>query len=126
MKTSGYHQNSETAMPAGRAVVQCKLTVGSANDAMEHQADAMADRVMQAPANPFVQRKSSSCCDYDDDHVRLKPEGIKPFIQAKENSASAHAANNSVSSQIEASRGGGNAMGESTKSFMEHSFGTDF
>jgi hypothetical protein len=67
-----------------RLPIQLKLSVGAANDPLEHEADAMADKVMRMPETSFIQRKCS-CADRDDEHVRLKPlaSQITPFIQAK-------------------------------------------
>jgi hypothetical protein len=110
-----------------RLPIQLKLSVGAANDPLEYEADAMADKVMRMPETSFIQRKAGcSCSDYDDEHVRLKPlaSQITPFIQAKENSTSA--VSDAVSGKIKSSMGGGNPMQSSTKSFMESRFGTDF
>src|SRR5258705_1200598 len=85
-------ENSTRRMPPNmdpelidRFPIQLKLSVGAANDPLEHEADAMADKVMRMPETSFIQRKSAcSCGDYDDEHVRLKPlvSRITPFIQA--------------------------------------------
>jgi hypothetical protein len=57
-----------------RLPIQLKLSVGATDDPLEHEADAMADKVMRMPETSFIQRKSScSCGDRDDEHVRLKP-----------------------------------------------------
>src|SRR5437899_1504796 len=55
-----------------RLPIQLKLSVGAANDPLEHEADAMADKVMRMPETSFIQRKCA-CADRDDEHVRLKP-----------------------------------------------------
>lgn len=123
-KHKATNENSE-AIPA--AAIQRKLTVGATNDPMEHQADAMGDKVMRMPEAPLVQRKpSSSCCDYDDEHVHLKPLAgqVSPFIQAK--GANGGTAGNAVSAGIKATRGRGASMGGEAKNFMESRFGSDF
>jgi len=110
-----------------RFPVQLKLSVGAPNDPLEHEADAMADKVMRMPENALVQRKASSdCCDYDDEHVHLKPLSaqVTPFIQAK--SENGGTVSNAVTDGISATQGGGSAMADRTKSFMESRFGNDF
>lgn len=108
-----------------RLPIQLKLSVGAANDPLEHEADAMADKVMRMPETSFIQRKCP-CADRDDEHVRLKPlaSQITPFIQAKGDGAGT--VSDAVSGKIKSSMGGGNPMQSNTKSFMESRFGTDF
>jgi hypothetical protein len=108
-----------------RLPIQLKLSVGAANDPLEHEADAMADKVMRMPETSFIQRKCS-CADRDDEHVRLKPlaSQITPFIQAKGDGAGV--VSDSVSGKIKSSMGGGNPMQSGIRSFMESRFGTDF
>ncbi len=107
-----------------RFPIQLKLSIGAANDPMEHEADAMADKVMRMPETSFIQR--CSCGAYDDDHVQLKPlaSQVTPFIQAKSDGAST--VNDTVSTRIKSSMNGGSQMQGDTKSFMESRFGTDF
>ncbi|ASU33915.1 eCIS core domain-containing protein [Mucilaginibacter xinganensis] len=110
-----------------RLPIQLKLSVGAADDPLEYEADAMADKVMRMPETSFIQRKSAfSCGDYDDEHIRLKPlaSQITPFIQAKGNGA--RAVSEAVSGKIQSSMGGGSPMQTDTKSFMESRFGADF
>jgi len=110
-----------------RFPIQLKLSVGAVNDPLEHEADAMADKVMRMPETPFVRRKSNcSNCDYDDEHVHLKPlaSRVTPFIQAKSNGETA--VSDSVSGRITSATGGGCPMETGTKNFMESRFGADF
>ncbi|SHN27356.1 DUF4157 domain-containing protein [Mucilaginibacter sp. OK098] len=110
-----------------RFPIQLKLSVGAVNDPLEHEADAMADKVMRMPETSFIQRKAGcSCSDYDDEHVRLKPLAgqITPFIQAKSDGYGT--VSDAVSSQIKSSMGGGNPIQPDTKSFMESRFGANF
>jgi len=110
-----------------RLPLQLKLSVGAPDDPLEHEADAMADKVMRMPETSFIQRKAScSCGDRDDEHVRLKPlaSQITPFIQAKGDGATT--VSDSVTSRIKSSMGGGSPMQSDTKSFMESRFGADF
>ncbi|MHA4806469.1 eCIS core domain-containing protein [Flavitalea flava] len=104
-----------------------KLSVGAANDPMEHEADAMADQIMRMPSHsltdvPFLQRKCAHC-EEEDLQARRKPlsGGNTTFIQASRNQAS-----DSVTSRIQSSRGSGEGMPDTTKSFMESRFSTDF
>ncbi len=114
------------AIPSAGLAIQTKLVIGAANDPLEAEADAMADRVMRMPDTPRVQRKCAEC-EEDDERMQRKPlaSEITPFIQAKssENSASA---SDAVANHIESTRGGGNPLPETTRSFMESRFGTDF
>jgi hypothetical protein len=107
--------------------VHKKLSVGAVNDPLEYEADAMADKVMKTPDDQTIQRKAScSCNDYDDEHVHLKPlaNQVTPFIQAKGDEGST--VSNSVSDRVKSTMGGGSPLSDSTKSFMENRFGTDF
>lgn len=113
--------------PCSYLPIQLRLSVGAADDPLEHEADAMADKVMRMPETSFIQRKSAgSCGDRDDEHVRLKPlvSQITPFIQRKSDGGSP--VGDSLSGKIQSSMGGGNPMRNDTKSFMESRFGTDF
>jgi Zn-dependent peptidase ImmA (M78 family) len=101
--------------------IQAKLTIGSPNDPLEHEADAVADQVMQAGNNTFVQRKCAEC--EKEDMLHKKP--MDPFIQTKGDAAGSVAANN-ISNDIESTRGKGSPMDGNTKNFMESRFGTGF
>lgn len=119
-----------------KPTIQKKLTVGSANDTYEAEADTMATKVMrmQEPqqqnmshTGALVQRKCAAC--EQEEKLRMKPlaENISPLIQRRstENSSESQAPNH-VESQINSSRGGGNRMDTVTQNFMESRFGTDF
>lgn len=56
------------------------------------------------------------------DRVQFRP--LTPFLQMKSNEGSQ--VEDTISSQIQATRGGGMAMPEPTKDFMQNRFGTDF
>lgn len=45
--------------------IQRRLTVGSPDDPLEHEADAMADKVMRMPEPSFIQRKCAHCDEHD-------------------------------------------------------------
>ena len=68
--------------PLPPGTVHRKLTVGSVNDPLEHEADHIAEQVMRTPApgfsvtsaNSTISRKCAAC-DQDEDMVRTKPMG---------------------------------------------------
>lgn len=113
--------------------VQTKLTVGAVNDPLEAEADRMADTVMRMPGNAVqppvtpghahIQRKCAAC--EEEEQVQRKPlaSSITPFIQAKSNGGAA--ITQSLTGSINSSRGNGNAMDGSTRTFMESRFGSD-
>ena len=99
--------------------IQRKLTVGTIDDPLEHEADVMADKVMRMSETNFIQR--SADCE-EEEKIQRKPLSM---IQRKE-SSSGMIASSEVSNAISASRGSGANMDEHTLSFMENSFGADF
>lgn len=127
--------NTAKKNPFFKPTIQKKLSVGSANDTYETEADAMANKVMrmQEPqqnvshTGALVQRKCAHC--EQEEKLRMKPlvESISPLIQKSpaENSDESQAPSH-VENQINSSRGGGSTMDHNTKSFMESRFGTDF
>lgn len=118
-----------------KPVIQKKLSVGSANDSYEVEADQVADKVMKMsePASnithsgALVQRKCAHC--EQEEKLQMKPlaESISPLIQrsSPESGRESHAPNH-VENQINSSKGSGNSMDKGTKNFMESRFGTDF
>ena len=102
--------------------LQCKLSIGAVDDPLEHEADAMADKVMRMPEQNFIQRKCAHC--EDEERVQRKP--LVSFIQKKTSDNNYVAATYTISSQIASTKGSGNSMNEPTRSFMENRFGTDF
>lgn len=97
--------------------IQRKLTIGTADDPMEREADAMAGNVMQIPEKNFVQR----CACEEEERVQRKPSSS--FIQTRSTETIADA---NVSDQINASRGNGQSMDSCTINFMQTRFGADF
>ncbi len=140
-KTTAIAPQSQTSTPAVTAVarsmettnnyhtdthiLQRKLAVGAVDDPLEHEADAMADRVMRMPETHFVQRKCAGCED-EEKQVQRKPlaADITPFIQRKGGEGAV--VSDALSSQIESSKGSGSPMSEPTRNFMESRFGADF
>ena len=91
--------------------VQRKLSVGAANDPLEEEADAMADKVMRMP-EPFIQRKCKEC------------EEEENKVQRKESTGAATPA---ITPAVEqALQSTGQSMDKPTRSFMEERFGYDF
>src|SRR4030095_2547165 len=128
--------------------IQCKLSIGSPDDPLEHEADVVADKVMRMPEQNFVQRKCPDCekedelqlkpetssfvhrkcaeCEEEEEELQRKPlaSPITPFIQAKGNKGGI--ASDSISQKIDSTKGGGSSMDGGTQGFMESRFGTDF
>jgi len=99
--------------------IQFKLSIGAPDDPLEHEADAMADSIMRMPEQHFIQRKCSHC---EEENLQRKP--VASFIQRKESSAAI--ASDTISKQVNGSRGNGSSMDSSTQSFMQSRFGSDF
>jgi hypothetical protein len=80
-----------------------------------------AGKRMRMPEQNFIQRKCAHC--EEEEKAQRKP--LASFIQKKatENNSSI---SDSISNQIQSTKGSGNAMSESTKSFMESRFSADF
>ncbi|MCI3939202.1 DUF4157 domain-containing protein [Chryseobacterium aahli] len=122
--------------PFFKPIIQKKLSVGSANDSYEVEADRVADKVMKMSepspqvvthTGSLVQRKCAAC--EQDEKLQMKPlsESITPLIQRSslENAGESNAPSH-IESKINSSRGNGNIMDDGTKNFMENRFGTDF
>ena len=117
--------------------IQTKLTIGQPGDKYEQEADAMADQVMRMPQSKSqVQRK---CDDCEEEALQMKPlsESISPVIQKESMEEEEEAlqlkefGNNpsfdsKLQSSLQHSKGGGQAIPESTQSFMSRSIGADF
>ncbi|MBX2829116.1 MAG: DUF4157 domain-containing protein [Flavobacteriaceae bacterium] len=135
------YENKNVTKVAGKSFIgptptlQKKLKVGSPNDPLEAEADAVADKVVRqmefAPPPPsnngsLVQRKCSNC---EEEELQKKPiaDTITPIVQRRAlNTEASGSVSESISTQINASRGRGNKMDAGTLSAMESGFGTDF
>jgi hypothetical protein len=106
---------------AGAALVsgpRSRLAIGAANDPLEAEADAIADRVIARAGGPAratpgdvkVQRKCSEC---EEDKVRRKATGEAPRAGAP----------NSVRAALQSP---GRPLDAATRSFMEPRFGHSF
>ncbi|MEO1032082.1 MAG: DUF4157 domain-containing protein [Bacteroidota bacterium] len=118
----------------GTQTIQRKLSIGSSNDAYEVEADAMADKVVgmsdsqvntEQHSGPLVQRKCAACEEETVQKKSLATE-ITPMVQRKSHGAEGGRASETLTQQIDSSRGGGQAMDKDTQGFMESRFGTDF
>jgi len=107
--------------PLNTLPIRRKLTIGSTDDPLEHEADAVADKIMRMPEHNFIQRKCTNCDE--EEKVLMKP--LSSFIQ-KMGSDTGTKANDNVTGKINSTRGSGSGLDSSTKSFMESRFGTDF
>lgn len=109
----------QASTPGRQPAIRRKLMVGSANDPLEAEADAMAGQVMHMPEPSLIQRKSR---DYEEEEKNLQRKPLAPFIQQKEE----YAAGDSISEAIRATRGTGNKLPDGTRSFMESRMEADF
>jgi hypothetical protein len=121
--------------------IQPKLNIGRSGDKYEQHADAMADKVVSksAASTPAIQAKPENATEEkldkkekeqkEESALQRKPmfesEG-EPEVQKKENSENGHEASPSIESRINTSKGGGDALDDSTRSEMESGFGNDF
>ncbi|MBL7745891.1 MAG: DUF4157 domain-containing protein, partial [Chitinophagaceae bacterium] len=101
--------------------VQCKLAIGEVNDPLETEADTIADTVMRMPEQHFIQRICAAC----EEEEKLQRKPLASFIQRKESSAGT-VASDTVTNQINSSKGSGISMDGYTQSFMQSRFGADF
>lgn len=122
-------QQNEPLQANGEAsfLLQTKLNVGSPDDPLEKEADAVADRVMRMPEENFIQRKCSSCEQEEEKQAHRKPisESITSFIQAKHN-AEKVSASDETSQSIQSSKGNGSPLGSDIQTFMSDRFNNDF
>ncbi|MDB5014951.1 MAG: hypothetical protein JWQ25_3153 [Daejeonella sp.] len=102
---------------ASRVPIQAKLTVGATDDPMEHEADAMADKVMRMPQQSFIQRKCDHCEEEEKTpSVMRKAESVNAGMQAS----------SSLVSSLNATKGNGEPLPQRSQNFMENAFGTNF
>ena len=87
----------------------------------EDEEDEMDENAMEMPEQSFIQKKCADC--EEDEEAQRRP--LASFIQ-KKRSEGEITANDSISQQIQSTKGGGSALPERTRSFMEDRFGADF
>ena len=135
MQTKNQNGTADVATVSAAAnanVIQCSLNIGAVNDPLEHEADAMADKVMRMPDSlspgqgwgDVIQRKCDHC--EEEEQVQRKPlaASITPFIQKK--GADGGTAIEGVTNKINSTKGSGSGMDSNTQNFMQSRFGTDF
>jgi len=97
--------------------IQHKLTIGSVDDPMEHEADSIADKIVTMSEPAVIQRKCAHC--EEKERLNLKPIGS--FAQRKEAFATEQ-----IGNQIQAAKSFGKSLDLPAKNFMESRFGVDF
>ena len=106
-----------------RPKVQTKLKIGHPNDKYEREADAMAERVMRMP----METPGAVMEKQEQPGVQLKCAACEEQVQTKTNRtvASDHISN-SLSTQLNASKGRGSPMSNLLNRKMSEVFGHDF
>ena len=121
--------------------IQTKLTVGAPGDKYEQEADSMAAKVMTMP-DSAIQQPIQRQTEEETEAVQMQPlvNSITPLVQrslgeeeevqmksgvqrASDGSSQASA---SVENRLAGSKGGGSALPDDVRSFMEPRFGADF
>ncbi|MBD1832606.1 DUF4157 domain-containing protein [Cyanobacteria bacterium FACHB-472] len=136
----GLEEGKDSDEMSLRVGIQTKLTVGAPGDKYEQEADRMAAQVMRmsVPATPLpqVQRFGEENNPVQmwslarsitpivhrrvDEQVQMR-ELVQRAFQSGGNQASGD-----LESRLNASKGGGSALSEEVRSFMEPRFGADF
>src|SRR3990172_12863480 len=109
--------------------LQAKLRIGQPGDIYEQEADRVAEQVMKMPDVPTgkdtrIQRKCPKCLK----GLRglLGKDKKDEKLQAKETQSKTHEVTSKIETNIDALKGGGQPLPESTKAFFEPRFGQDF
>jgi len=104
--------------------IQRKLTVGEEDDEFEREADKNANRVMRMPEQGFIQRKCQEC--EKEEKLRRLPasKALGSFVQS--NTGAVSQAGEGVAGAIQSSRGKGQSLDRSTRSFMSSRMGSEF
>ncbi|MEG4805814.1 DUF4157 domain-containing protein [Microcoleus sp. ARI1-B5] len=121
--------------------IQTKLTVGAPGDKYEQEADSMAAKVMTMP-DSALQQPIQRQTDEETEAVQMQPlvNSITPLVQrssgekeeiqmksgAQRSSDGSSQASSSIESRLASSQGGGSALSDDVRSFMEPRFGADF
>lgn len=96
------------------------LMIGGAHDPAEKAADAMAERVMAAPAGPVAHRKCAAC--EGEAGTRARRSTATPVAAPAASAAPASKA----ASQAVGEMSGGKPLSHADRSFFEPRFGADF
>lgn len=94
--------------------VQPKLEINIPGDKFEHEADQMAENVMQMPENNLIQRKCSKCEEEEKNKIQRKGETLDSSVTP------------SFQNHLNHSKTGGQPLPSDTNHFMSRAFGTDF
>jgi hypothetical protein len=121
--------------------VQTKLTVGAPGDKYEQEADSMAGKVMAMP-DEAIQQPIQRQTGEETEAVQMQPlvNSITPLVQRSSGeeeevqmksglqraSDGSSVASGNVENQLAGSKGGGSALPDDVRSFMEPRFGADF
>lgn len=129
-------RNQEVQRLIKSGTLQAKLEIGQPNDIYEREADRLADHVMRMTEgslvngdSSFVQRRAEflEFPEKEEDVLQRQPMDEKEeLVQAKRNSVQTPQATPGIESRINSLKGGGQPLSESTRSFFEPRFGTDF
>jgi len=141
LETSEVKEQEESKEQQNKELVQTKLTVGAPGDKYEQEADSMAAKVMTMPDSaikPPIQRQTGE----DTEAVQMQPlvNSITPVVQRESGeeeevqmksqvqraSDGSSVASGNVENQIASSKGGGSALPDDVRSYMEPRFGADF
>jgi hypothetical protein len=141
LETSDVKEQEESKEEQNKELVQTKLTVGAPGDKYEQEADSMAAKVMRMPDSaikPPIQRQTGE----DTEAVQMQPlvNFITPLLQRSSGeeeevqmksglqraSDGSSVASGNVENQLAGSKGGGSALPDDVRSFMEPRFGADF
>jgi hypothetical protein len=126
-KETSRHSHASPFFKSGEsrgAFFQPKLQVGATGDPYEHEADAVADRIMRMP-EPEVQRSCAACAAGGSPCPKCEEEeqGL-PTIHRKAQSPSD--AGMSVPDEFLSTLGPGLPLDRATRNFMEPRFGQSF
>jgi len=98
-----------------RRILQARLTVTSAGDRYEREADRVAAQVVSWMDAPVTQRQ-------EEEEEVMK----KPLVQRQVDAAGGMDVGVDVEAAIQGARGGGQPLADSVRGPMEQAFGTDF
>jgi hypothetical protein len=101
-------------------VIHKKLKVGALKSVYEKEAGFIATRI-RMPEQNFIQRKCVQC----EEEEKAQRKLLAPFIQKNE-TIDNNIKSDAISNQIQSTKGNGNTISATTKSFMENRFGADF
>ncbi len=113
----------------GAAAIFPKLSINAPGDAYEHQADAMADKVMRMeeeeemmqakPLESGIQRKCAACAE-EEENLQAKPLMRMPAGEG------GYEASPVLREQLQRSKGSGGPLPDAIQARMGRAFGADF